>query len=89
MRDSPRVMSRMPLPLRFQGNDACQHTRTTALIAVINDELAVAHLAQLLLFSVGSCAILFDVPSGTSQIGESWGLHDASLTYPSLFFFQY
>jgi hypothetical protein len=72
--------------IQAHTNDLRQHRCPAALITVINDELAAATSAKILLFSVGSCAILLDVPAGIPRTSQSYGLHDYSLTCPSLFY---
>jgi hypothetical protein len=71
--------------IETQRDDLLKHLLATALIAILNDELAAASPAQILLFSVRGCAILLNVPSGTPRTSDSYGLHDLSLTCPSLF----
>jgi hypothetical protein len=90
MRDRTRVMSRMPLPLRLKATmRASVPAHSDNILVVVNDDFWATHLPQILLFSVGSCAIHFDVQRETLRTAESFGLYDASLTCPSLFSAQH
>lgn len=61
--------------MHHHWHDQLTHVRHAAVIAISSDELTEAVAAAILLFSVSSCAILFDVPRGTSRAGDFFVAH--------------